>query len=420
MKKPRLSSAPSKNISNNVDVASSVFETGSKIYAVSKEYWRKHFAYTVVVSEKDQLYSEVFTWLMTISPNEKHRSLSVSSTQMRGDMVVASDSPLYRGAKPLTIRFNEGTSKTLRIDGHLVTVTVVVPEFVSSMDMREPQYSRIEFLTRSYLAQQAVLRELERINSQRALARKPVLKMVGQWNGWTTRSDLPPRTMDSVSLPDIQKKRIINDLKIFLESEEQYNRLAIPWHRGYMFHGPAGTGKTSLVKALAHEFNLDLWYVSLSDLKAESGLISLLSDVGPRSLLLLEDIDTVRITHDRDNNQQGQISMSSLLNTLDGVATPHGLITVMTTNRFDILDSALTRAGRMDLIEHLDFPSIQTLSNMYKHFYGVLPRWNVARAKDEPLVGLATSQVAEVMKRHMNDPRAASTAILGLIRKVKK
>lgn len=413
MQVPARGKPTQDQLRNNVDVANSLIETGRKLFIFGRDQWHRHFSYSITISEKDSLYGEVLDWLTSISPDEKHRALTVSSSRYsHGDTVSSDDDTRKR--VPLLVRFNEGTQKTVEIEGYKVTVSVVVPESSDKDPMGKYEQSKVVFVMQSHRAQKAVLRALEEINDRRGKARKPVLRMVGTWNNWITRSDLPPRTMESVSLPVEQKDRIREDLARFLDAEEQYNRLAIPWHRGFMFYGPPGTGKTSLVKALAHEFNLDLWYVSLSDLKAEASLIGLLAEVGPRSLLLLEDIDTIKITHDRDNAQQGQISMSSLLNTLDGVATPHGLIAVMTTNRFDVLDEALTRAGRMDLIEHLDYPSINTLAQMYKHFYGKLPSWRY-NSRDEPLVGLATSQVAEVMKRYMDDPKTASKAIQALI-----
>lgn len=411
---PAVADGSKKKITNQVDLVTSIFETGSKILNSSKEYWRKNFAYSIVISEKDSLYGDVFDWLISINPDERHHSLTVSSSRNPRDDEAVGENKEVRKIKPLVVRFNAGTSKSLKIDGHIVRVSVLVPEVSSSNTFREHEYSKIEFVMRSHTAQKAVLAQLEKLNAQRTTSRKAVLKMVTQWSNWTTRSDLPPRSMASVALPDEQKKRIVKDLKEFLESEDTYNRLAIPWHRGYMFYGPPGTGKTSLVKALANEFNLDLWYVSLSDLKAEASLISLMSEVGPRSLLLLEDIDTIKITHDRDNTEQGKISMSSLLNTLDGVATPHGLIAVMTTNRFEVLDPALTRAGRMDLIEHLDYPTMGTLADMYKHFYGAKPKWSIF--KDGPIEGLSTSEVSEIMKRHMHDAKGASLAVLSLIK----
>lgn len=398
----------------------SLFEAAQRAHGAARQYYKNHFEYSVVISERDPLYFEVHKWLLDVMPNEKHRSLEVgSSTRQNNYEVVAEDSTSdnYK-AKPLVVRFDDTISRVIDISGHNVMVALKIPDESADSMMREPAPKKIAFTTKTHAAQKAVLSKLEEINNRRATTRKAVLKMVGQWGGWKTRSDLPPRTLDSVSLPVDQKDRIVKDLATFLDAEDNYNRLAIPWHRGYMFHGPPGTGKTSLVKALANEFNLDLWYVSLSDLKAESSLLSLLSEVGPRSILLLEDIDTMRITHDRDGSEQGTISMSSLLNTLDGVATPHGLITVMTTNRLEVLDAALTRAGRMDLVEKLDYPTLTTVGHMYKHFYGVTKRWPVGTNMHKLLEDTSTSQIAEIMKRNMTDAKGAAKEIDKMVKEL--
>lgn len=393
-----------------IDTAISLIEGGVKLYNQGMKMWHNHLAYSIVVSERDLLYAEVHNWLITTLNTKKNRAISVSSSRIN-EMVSDSDTSDAIKPKPLTIRFNETKSRLIKLNGHPIRISLNIPDEDSGGMYREPRPAKIEFISRTQEGQAIVLRLLEKLNSQRATTRKPVLKMVGRWAGWTTRSDLPPRTLASVSLPQEQKTRVVEDLKKFLEAEEAYNRLAIPWHRAYMFEGPPGTGKTSFCKALAHEFSLDLWYISLSDLKAESSLLQLLSEVGPRSILLLEDIDTIKITHDRDSAESGTISMGSLLNTLDGVATPHGLITMMTTNRFEILDPALTRAGRMDIIEKLDYPTLNTISDMYLHFYGKNDDFGGYGSLHKPIVGFSTSQVAEIMKRHMDDNKAASTAI---------
>jgi predicted AAA+ superfamily ATPase len=406
---------------SKAELVIALIENANKAYKFGKDYWRKNFAYTVVVSERDTLYSEVHTWLIAAFPHEKHKALAVGSSKSVN--IVEPETPEGHIAKPLIVRFNDNTSRKVVIEGHNITVTLNTPE-VSDNQYREPAPAKIEFLATSHEGQQAVIRLLEKLNSERATSRKAVLKMVGQWGNWSTRSDLPPRTMASVSLPEEQKTRVMKDLETFLGAEDQYNRLAIPWHRGYMFYGPPGTGKTSLVKALANEFNLDLWYVSLSDLKAESGLLSLLADVGPRSLLLLEDIDTIQITHDRDSSEQGKISMGSLLNTLDGVATPHGLITVMTTNRFELLDPALTRAGRMDLIEKLDYPTLRTIGNLFDHFFGTymngFQKMDFSRDLDAPLEGVSTAEIAEILKRHMDDRDLAKKTLATMFDEILK
>jgi chaperone BCS1 len=405
--------------SEKIETAITLIDAGIKVFNFGKNFHRSKFSFSVTVSEKDDLYQEVNDWLLRILPNEKHRTLSVKTDRNSGryEDSVAPEKKAGEKIDPLVVMYDSKSSRVVRLEGHRVEIDVYTPEvsdkkYTDMFDM----HRTIRFTTFSYGAQQAVIRQLEALNQQRKTERKATLKMINSWGDWRTRSDLPPRTMGSVSLPKEQKERIVADMRGFLDAEDQYNRLAIPWHRGYMLYGPPGTGKTSLVKALANEFNLDLWYISLSDLKTENSLLSLLAHVGPRSLLLLEDIDTIKITHDRDSSEAGTISMGSLLNTLDGVATPHGLITIMTTNRFDILDPALTRAGRMDLVEELTYPSKTTIRDMFEHFYGDTTMLTGIGENVFVEKKISTSQIAEIMKRNLEDPKQAVVDIKKLVK----
>lgn len=403
-----------------IGMAIGAFETGKRVRNEVREYWRQNYAWTVSVSEADQLYSDVHAWLLSIMPTEKQRTLLVSSKKNGARYQPVEDDDSSPGkVDALKIRFDDAAERDVEIHGHKIKVWLTTPDpsQSSGFGMREPK--KIKFQAATHAGQQAVVNELNRIHTEKAGVRKPTLKMVSSWGDWTTRSDLPERTMESVCMPEEQKKRIIADLGRFLEAEPRYNTLSIPWHRGYMFHGPPGTGKTSFVKALANHFDLDLWYVGLADLRTENSLMNLIGSVGSRSILLLEDIDTMKITQDDGDasNDSSSVTIGSLLNALDGVATPHGLITMMTTNHFDTLDHRLIRAGRMDVVEKLDWPTYSTLKAMFEMFYaGAYTAWSEDAYTDlDPIVGVSPAQFAEIFKNNLDDPWTARDQVNDLI-----
>jgi chaperone BCS1 len=176
------------------------------------------------------------------------------------------------------------------------------------------------------------------------------------------------------------------------------------WHRGYLLYGPPGTGKTSIAWALAHHFALDLWYMPLADIEKDQELIRLVSNVKPRSMLLLEDIDVFHAAKVREDDNG--VSMSGLLNSLDGVATPHGLITVMTTNDRSMLDDALVRPGRIDRTEEIGLLDDDQGMRLLQLFYPALKE-HEARRVGRACAGRAPSDVLEVCKRHLDDPTTA-------------
>ncbi|KAF2198815.1 P-loop containing nucleoside triphosphate hydrolase protein [Delitschia confertaspora ATCC 74209] len=237
---------------------------------------------------------------------------------------------------------------------------------------------------------------------------------------WDEPIKRPSRPMNTVSLDKEQKEKIVVDINEYLNpaTGRWYAARGIPYRRGYLFHGPPGTGKTSLSFALAGIFGLDIYCVSLMEPKmTESDLLKMFNNLPRRCVVLLEDIDSAGLRR-RDNSSskdepsgpndndsaidcssaasvvdagslkgedsikvsdlakalttaqpKSNISLSGLLNAIDGVATHEGRVLIMTTNHAEHLDSALLRPGRVDMQIRFTLATKQQARDIFIRMY---------------------------------------------------
>ena len=87
---------------------------------------------------------------------------------------------------------------------------------------------------------------------------------------------------------------ILDDITIFYSNEKEYTRLGIPW-KSYLLEGPPGTGKTSLIYAIASHFDLDVYIINLGPKVDDSVYMSAVSKLPKKSILVLEDLDSLFI-----------------------------------------------------------------------------------------------------------------------------
>lgn len=180
------------------------------------------------------------------------------------------------------------------------------------------------------------------------------------------------RSLDSVILDTGIKDRIVHDVKDFLSSGKWYRDRGIPYRRGYLLHGPPGSGKSSFIYALAGELEYNICLLNLSERGlTDDRLNHLLTNIPDRSIMLLEDIDAAFVGRDQTDEKayRSNVTFSGLLNALDGVASAEERIIFMTTNHEERLDPALIRPGRVDMKELFDDASDAQIREMFLRFY---------------------------------------------------
>jgi mitochondrial chaperone BCS1 len=184
---------------------------------------------------------------------------------------------------------------------------------------------------------------------------------------------LQKRDFDTVYIPDNTKKSIIGMFDSFLNNYDDYQKKGLPYKLGIMFEGPPGTGKSSLVKAIASYLNRDLYFVSGNDIagKGKVGFIHELSHLSKNSILVLEELDSLGGAGDRKDENSNSNEISGLLNILDGILTPPGLIVLATTNYIHKIDPAILRKGRFDKIYHIDLLNYDLFCKMVSNLWGV-------------------------------------------------
>lgn len=285
-------------------------------------------------------------------------------------------------------------------------------EFTRTEDKRGWTSTRDEMLTFWTIGRrQAFLKEfVERIVDchRRKMAATSSLFVRDEY--WVRVKGYRARRLESVILKPGEKERLLQDIEQFRASKERYGQLGVPYHRGYLFYGPPGTGKTSLVSALAARFGMCIYGVSLGDFNDKS-LMRAIQDVPTNSVILFEDIDCMKAGKSRpdaderekqlwpeklgDETGSGErlgVTLSGLLNVLDGFHAPENVLFVMTTNHIEALDPALLRPGRIDYRLLLSTASKEQKIALYLRFF---PKASASEAREFVEASYSAETMAE-------------------------
>lgn len=193
-----------------------------------------------------------------------------------------------------------------------------------------------------------------------------------RYNYWDEEAKVNKRPMTSVVLPSALKNRLVNDVTKFLQpkTKDFYLRNGIPYRRSYLFYGTPGTGKTSMVQALAGHFGRNVCFLMPTHPEmTDDSLRAAVNSIPENSVVVFEDIDALFDKGRSNQIKKSSLTFSGLLNALDGIGHSNGQIFVLTTNLRENLDNALIRNGRVDLHFEFTYAIAEQMELMWSNFY---------------------------------------------------
>ncbi len=205
-------------------------------------------------------------------------------------------------------------------------------------------------------------------------------------------------------------KEEVMEIVDFLKNPKKYTALGGKIPKGALLVGPPGTGKTLLAKAVAGEANVPFFSISGSDFVemfvgvGASRVRDLFRQAKEKApcIVFIDEIDAVGRARAKNggftSNDERENTLNQLLTEMDGFGTNSGVIVLAATNRADILDQALMRAGRFDRQIHVELPELKEREEIFQvHLRGIKvdPDFNVEfMAKHTP--GFSGADIANV------------------------
>jgi chaperone BCS1 len=179
------------------------------------------------------------------------------------------------------------------------------------------------------------------------------------------------KTFENIYLDGDIIQNLKQDLDNFENYKKNYDSHGIRYKRTYLFYGEPGTGKSSLSLAISNYTKRDVLSINMSKDMTDSNLITLVSNRPNKSIILFEDIDCLLDDinrKDESKEKEVKISLSCILNILDGIYTPNDVIFIITTNNLDKIDDAIKRKGRTDFLCEVKKPNKNLINKLKDKF----------------------------------------------------
>ncbi|CAK9144784.1 unnamed protein product [Ilex paraguariensis] len=376
----------------------------------------------------NDLYRHVHLYLNSVNPANTCRRLTLSRSKSSNRI-------------SFTVAPNHTVHDTF--SGHRLSWTHHAETVQDSLDekrsftLKLPKRHRLTLLSPYLQHVTARAEEFERVSRERRLFTN---NGHGSYeSGWSSVPFRHHSTFDTLALEPELKKQLMDDLTAFSEGKDFYHKIGRAWKRGYLLYGPPGSGKSSLIAAMANYLCYDVYDLELSKVADNSELRALLIQTTNRSIIVIEDIDcSVDLTGDRVTKMRkpspeshkkgrrrrvmdagednGRVTLSGLLNFTDGLWSCCGeeRIVVFTTNHRDTVDPALVRCGRMDVHVSLDTCGMHAFKSLVKNYLGVDSHvlYDVVESCMRAGGALTPAHVGEILLRNRKDADVAVKAVV--------